>query len=310
MVLAQEGQERKTEVEEEEEQEEDIVPNVGSNGRATMLEHQHQQQQEEEEDLFPSSSAVNQLDYSSVASFHPSSTFSSPSSSPEASHNRRCGSSSYRHLHDIQTYRQHKHQHQHKHQQLQQQQHQHQPERKSSHPHHDEKAELAMLERQIINEVSSSRLTPPFSPSFSTSRPPTTTSRDVKRRSPPPIHSYSSSTTAPFQNNGTSTSRYDYDVHPYHHHHHHHYESAIAAAAVPAADDECVEEKDNFRPPFHLGGAEAEDLLQWLEEKGVILQQPERLLLSSSYHQDCPEFSDGLLLARLVYGREATEPDD
>jgi hypothetical protein len=49
-----------------------------------------------------------------------------------------------------------------------------------------------------------------------------------------------------------------------------------------------------------LRGADVEELLAWLEQTGgITLQQPERLLLSSS-HTEAPEFSDGLLLASLV----------
>jgi len=103
-----------------------------------------------------------------------------------------------------------------------------------------------------------------------------------------------------------STSHYHGNVHPYHQRNLQ-FEPTTAGTAAAADDDddddddddECVDE-DDFRPRFHLGGAEAEELLQWLEDEGVTLQQPERLLLSASHHQDCPEFSDGLLLARLV----------
>lgn len=162
-----------------------------------------------------------------------------------------------------------------------------------------------------MNEVSFSRPTLPSPSPPSHLQHSRSASRQQRGRNPLPLPGRSSSSTR-FQPNNSSDSQYHHDVHFYQQEHHQ-YESTTATAAATLNNDDSDE--NDLRPHFHLGGADAEDLLYWLESQGVVLQQPERLLLSSSHHQDCPEFSDGLLLARLVgrlegWGEEALKGID
>jgi len=91
--------------------------------------------------------------------------------------------------------------------------------------------------------------------------------------------------------------------------------SAPLLHAQPIVSPRLSEDEASLPCPARLGSAEAEDILGWLGAHGIVLQQPERLLLSSSQQSDCPEFSDGLLLARLLgrlegWGEEGVEGID